>query len=90
MVARLCASCQRIEHMNFNRIWPCSGCGNLAASCSEKGLDPLYLVKLLKLITLLLATVPADGRHVHHAVAELDEGTPVTTVAINISVNVDG
>jgi hypothetical protein len=35
--------------------------------------DVGLLVVLLKLVALLLAAVAADGRHVHHARAELDE-----------------
>lgn len=36
--------------------------------------DASLEVILLKLIALLLAAIAADGRHVEHAIAELNEG----------------
>jgi hypothetical protein len=35
------------------------------------------LVEFLEFVPLLLAAVPADGRHIQHPISELDEGAPL-------------
>ena len=44
---------------------------------SNSAPDTCFVIVLLELVTLFLATVAPDGRHIQHAIGELDEGTPL-------------